>query len=53
MIRKKVLEQLGGHFIYAESSDMDTYIVPSPLKGEQALKGCLAMAADTFGQPSS
>ncbi len=52
-IREKVLEQLSGHYIFEESADMDTYIVPSTLGGEQALKGCLAMAAATFGHPSS
>jgi len=52
-IREKVLEQLGGHYIFEESSDMDTYIVPSSLGGEQALKGCLAIAAATFSQPPS
>jgi fructokinase len=53
MIRRMVMEQLGGHYIFEESSDMDAYIVPSSLGGEQALKGCLAMAADTFGHPHS
>ena len=53
MIREGVREQLGGHYVFQESSDLDTYIVPSSLGGEQALKGCLAMAADTFGHPPS
>jgi fructokinase len=52
MIRRNVVEQLHGHYIWGESEDMDSYIVPSQLGGDQALKGCLAMAADTFGHPS-
>ncbi len=53
MIRSKVLEQLHGHYIHAESSDMDSYIVPSRLGGDQALLGCLRMARGVFGHPSS
>ena len=53
MVRKGVLEQLHGHYIHAESADMDTYIVPSMLGGDQALLGCLHMAGEVFGHPPS
>jgi fructokinase len=52
MIRRNVASQLHGHYIWGESQDMDSYIVPSQLGGNQALMGCLAMAADTFGHPT-
>ncbi len=52
-IRRNVADQLAGHYVFRESADLDAYIVPSPLNGEQALKGCLALADDTFGHPLS
>ena len=53
MVRDGVREQLHGHYVRAESADLDTYIVPSLLGGSQALLGCIRMASEVFGHPLS
>lgn len=44
MIRKKTCEYLNGYLDTAELRDMDNYIVPALLDGEQGIKGALFLA---------
>ena len=44
MIRERVIEQVNGYMDCSETSDMDNYIVPSALGGDQALLGGFMLA---------
>ena len=44
MIRKKTLEYMNGYIDTAELKDIDNYIVPAGLLGEQGIKGALYLA---------
>lgn len=44
MIRRKTSEYLNGYLDTAELKDMESYIVPALLKGEQGIKGALFLA---------
>ena len=44
----KVEDLLDGFLITPELTDLDTYIVPSALDGDAAIKGCLALAHRTL-----
>lgn len=48
MIREKVAAQVNGYMDCAETSDMGRYIVPSELKGDQAVLGCFVLAQSAF-----
>ena len=43
-IRKKTLEYMNGYIDTAELKDIDNYIVPAGLGGEQGIKGALYLA---------
>lgn len=44
LIRKKTLEYMNGYIDTAELKDIDNYIVPAGLDGEQGIKGALYLA---------
>ena len=44
LIRKKTLEYMNGYIDTAELKDIDNYIVPAGLMGEQGIKGALYLA---------
>lgn len=44
LIRRKVPEFLGGYIQTRELEDMETYIVPASLHGDQGIMGCLELA---------
>ena len=44
MIRRNVSEQVNGYMDCTETSDMESYIVPSELGGDQAILGALILA---------
>ncbi|MBQ7615006.1 MAG: ROK family protein [Butyrivibrio sp.] len=44
LIRKKTLEHMNGYIDTAELKDIDNYIVPAGLMGEQGIKGALYLA---------
>ena len=44
LIRKKTLEYMNGYIDTAELKDIDNYIVPAGLGGEQGIKGALYLA---------
>ena len=44
LIRKKTLEYMNGYIDTAELKDIDNYIVPAGLLGEQGIKGALYLA---------
>ena len=44
LIRERVLQKLNGYYETPELTDMDTYIVPAALAGNQGIIGCLCMA---------
>ena len=44
LIRKKTSEYLSGYLDTAELKDMDSYIVPALLGGEQGIRGALFLA---------
>lgn len=44
LIRKKTLEYMNGYIDTAELGDIDSYIVPAGLGGEQGIKGSLYLA---------
>lgn len=46
MIRAKVAELLNGYIDTKELKNIDSYIVPASLGGEQAVKGCMKLAYD-------
>ena len=48
MIREAVSEQVNGYMDCPETMDMETYIVPSALGGDQALMGGLVLAASAL-----
>lgn len=48
MIREGVTELLSGYMDCPETSDMDEYIVPSPLKGDSGILGALVLAQSTL-----
>ena len=47
LIRKKTLEYMNGYIDTAELRDIDNYIVPAGLKGEQGIKGALYLAKES------
>ena len=46
MIRSKVRELMNGYIATEEMRNLDSYIVPSMLKGDQAIMGCMKLAYD-------
>ncbi len=48
MIRRKVAEQVNGYMDCRETSDMDSYIVPSALGGDQGVLGGFVLAQSAF-----
>ena len=44
IIRKKTSDYLSGYLDTSELKDMDSYIVPALLRGEQGIKGSLFLA---------
>lgn len=46
IIRKKVVEYLGGYINTKEIANIDEYIVPASLNDEQGILGCLKLAID-------
>lgn len=43
LIRKSFIEQLAGYIVTDRIKDIDTYIVPAALGGDQGIKGCIAL----------
>lgn len=48
MIRKKTLALLNGYIDTPALRDMDSYIVPASLDGDQGIMGCLKLASDAL-----
>ncbi len=46
MIREKTLKYMNGYITAKELDDIENYIVPAGLKGEQGIKGALYLAAE-------
>lgn len=46
MIRSEVVRLLNGYIDTPQIKDIDSYIVPASLGGEQAVKGCMKLAYD-------
>lgn len=47
LIRQKTLEYMNGYIDTAELRDIDNYIVPAKLNGEQGIKGALYLAKES------
>ena len=43
LVRKKVLEDLGGYLVTPELADVDSYIVEAGCKGDQGVLGCIEL----------
>lgn len=48
MIRQKVIQLLGGYIQAEELEDMEHYIVPASLHGNQGIMGCLELARKEY-----
>ncbi len=48
MIRQKTADLLGGYLQAEELRDMDRYIVPAGLRGDQGVMGCLELARRAY-----
>lgn len=53
LIRKKTLDQLGGYIKTKELEDIDNYIVPASLGGDQGIMGAIKLAMEAYQSETS